>query len=110
YSGELMKNFLALVNVLAVTGLLAWPVGMYATIFMFDAPGSMSNPITILLALSTIFYPAPVIIGNMAFWANKANNSPYELSKMTMLSASGYLVIIISTVLLNVICAGMYGC
>ena len=41
---------------LALVGLLASPVGLFASLFLFDAPGSF-NPIVLALALALWSFP-----------------------------------------------------
>jgi hypothetical protein len=109
-SGAWMRVVLIILNVLFALGLIAWPVALFSSMFFFDAPGSMSNILTIGFTLSVLGYPVPAILGNLAFWANRKKESLSNLMKMTLLSGSGYLSIVIFWYLLGSICDGKFAC
>ena len=105
-----MQIILIILNLIFALGVIAWPVGAFSSMFFFDAPGSMSNPLTIGLAISVLGYPVPAIFGNLAFWANRKHESTINLAKMTLLSSSGYLCILLFFWLLGSICNDKFAC
>lgn len=57
-------------NVVALLGLVAAPLMVLMTGFLFDAPGSVHNPLVWALAASVWSYPFTVGIGGLrALWA-----------------------------------------
>ncbi|GAA5215251.1 hypothetical protein ACFSJ3_12085 [Corallincola platygyrae] len=105
-----MQIILCILNVVFAIGIFAWPLGAFSSIFFFDAPGSMSNPLTIGLAISVLGYPIPAIFGNLAFWANRKKENNLELIKMTLVSGIGYFCVLLSWGLLSLICNGKFAC
>jgi hypothetical protein len=101
---------LTILNFIAALGILAWPLAAFAALFMFDAPGSESNIITIALAFSILIYPAPAIIGNINFWKNYKTEPHSELILYTVTSTFGYILILIFVTLLNTVCSGKFAC
>ncbi len=105
-----MQFILIILNLIFGLGVIAWPLGAFSSIFFFDAPGSTSNILVIGLAISVLGYPVPAILGNLAFWANRKKESVINLTKMTLLSSSGYLSVLIFWFLLGSICNGKLAC
>ena len=105
-----MQVLLIILNLIFGIGVIAWPVGAFSSMFFFDAAGSMSNPLTIGLAISVLGYPVPAIFGNLAFWINRKQETTINLLKMTLLSGSGYFFILLFFWLLGSICNGKFAC
>lgn len=105
-----MKLILIVLNLVFALGILAWPLAAFSSIFFFDAPGSSSNLITVALAISVLGYPIPTILGNVAFWINRKKESLAKLARMTALSGSGYVCILVCWLLLDFVCEGKFAC
>ena len=105
-----MKVVFDLLNGILALGILAWPLAFFSSLFFFDAPGSEDNAITIGLAISVVVYPLPTILGNILYWKKRALSSNIEKLIHTLIGATGYLVVVIFMVLLDVICEGRFAC
>ncbi|MEM8559599.1 MAG: hypothetical protein AAGG50_17400 [Bacteroidota bacterium] len=105
-----MNILLAIVNVLAVLGVLVWPILALSTAMMFDAPGSERNPITQMLALSILTYPIWPIVGNVLFWLKRSSAPTGWLVAFTAVSLLGYALIVGLFVLLDIVCDGNFAC
>lgn len=97
-----MKITLALINVMAGATLFAWPMLCFLTVFLFDAPGSGSDPRILAIATAVLGYPAPVVLGNVLFWRNFRRSAWSVLSKYTVISLLGPVVaVLLAAVLLK---------
>ena len=105
-----MRYTLATLNCIFLLGILAWPFVAFFSIFLFDAPGSTSSPITIGLAVSILAYPAPLLWWNTHFWKKWKTEATTKLAKYTVLSSTGYLFVLLFLTLLDLVCAGKYAC
>ena len=101
---------LTIINLLISLGILAWPILFYMSVFLFDAPGSSSNPITVGLYWSLLWYPVPAVIGITLFFKNRDKGRVKEEIKYTLLGSSGYIAIVVCIILLEVLCDGQTGC
>lgn len=94
---------------LALLGLLASPVGLFASFFLFDAPGSF-NPVVIALALSLWSFPVTAIIGGMnGIGSWRARNLRSALG-WTALAYSSVVLFAIAYWLLETLCDGKFQC
>jgi hypothetical protein len=105
-----MKLIYSLINLILLLSLLIWPLGIFGTMFMFDAPGSERNPITICLAISILAYPIPVLKGNAGFWRNRKEGSLAICKNYTLIGLIGPASILILVALLQVVCGGNFVC
>lgn len=80
---------LAVLNILAGLTVLAWPVLMLGSAFMFDAPGSEEKKLLWAIAYVCQYYPAGPILGNLLFWPNRLEASTSILWFYTVVSYSG---------------------
>lgn len=97
------------INLLIGLSLLVWPLIALTTFFIFDAPGSQENPITILFASSIWLYPIPTIIGLVGYLINWKKKKPKKLLRnFTLISLIGPIAITISVILLEVINDGRF--
>ena len=101
---------MTLINLLFSLGVLAWPILFYMSVFLFDAPGSSSNPINIGLYWSLLLYPVPAIVGIIQFFRVRDKGRIKDEIKYTFFGASGYIAIIVFVVLLEAICNGQTAC
>ncbi len=62
------KIFMCIVNVIFLCTILAWPVALYLSFFLFDAPGSKNNLLLACLACAMVTYPAPILAANILFF------------------------------------------
>ena len=60
---EILKTLMWVCNVIFGLLLLAWPIGVFTSIFFFDAPGSAKNPFVLSMAWSIWMYPVTYLIG-----------------------------------------------
>jgi len=105
-----MKYFLAVINGFLALGIIAWPLAFIWIGFLFDAPGSSDSIITIAIAVSILSYPVPTILGIILFWQDWKSNNTVKLLMYTVVTSLGYLAIIISIMLLNLVCDGRFAC
>lgn len=105
-----MKRLLSLINLLLAATLLAWPLGLFVVLFMFDAPGSASSIVTGALAWSIVAYPVPVVIGNIAYWAKRKNETVEQLRLYTAVTLSGPVLVLIAYLALHFLCGGKFDC
>jgi hypothetical protein len=105
-----MKIAFYIVNILAGLLLLCWPIAAFTSLFLFDAPGSESNPLALGLAFSIFIYPVVVLRGIKGFWKSRNSQDMVILTRYTMLSLSGPLLILLFGMLLNIICGGEFAC
>ena len=105
-----MRLVLACVNVLLALTLLLWPILCLVTVFLFDAPGSDHNPITMALALAMLGYPAPILVGNVGFWRRFKQPGQSSLFKYTAIGLAGPAVLLFLVGALEVFCKGKFAC
>lgn len=105
-----MKGSLAAINLLLGATVLAWPLGLFMTAFLFDAPGSTASVLTWALALSILLYPMPVLAGNVLFWRQRTRASVKRLTAYTALTLSGPLLIPVAYLALDLVCDGRFAC
>ena len=98
------------INKLLLATLALWPFAAFVSIFMFDAPGSESNPITVGLAWSIWLYPIPVLLGSLLFFKYKKLNLHKQMLHSTYLSLSGPTVLVCFILALTVFCQGQFAC
>lgn len=65
----------ATISILALISLLPWLGAAFVSIFLFDAPDSVSKPFILLAFLSIWWHPAAVIIGSIIIFRNKARKA-----------------------------------
>lgn len=74
-------TFLCLgLSALSCLSLLLWPVALYMSVFLFDAPGSMAKIINWVVLILLLSYPAPVVYGTL-----KAANAHKETKTLESL-------------------------
>ena len=101
---------LALVDVLALMGILASPLLFFASILFFDSPGSESNPWMWGMVFGIWSYPVTAGVGGiMGLKAYKAGNAR-RLYWWTLCSTSSAALIAVSFLLLNILCKGQFSC
>jgi hypothetical protein len=94
---------------LALIGLLASPVGLFASMFLFDAPGSF-NPVVIALALGLWSFPVTAAMGGInGIRGWRARNLRSALG-WTALAYSSVLLLAIALWLLEAVCGGKFQC
>ncbi len=98
------------INSILAISLLAWPIGLLGSLFMFDAPGSDTNPITLALALSIFIYPVPVLTGILGYWKNRKEGAIHTLRKYTLVGLLAPTVIVFLVLLLDAFCQGKFAC
>ena len=97
-----MRASLAVLNALAGATLLAWPLLFYASIFLFDAPGSEENPVLVATGYAVWYYPAGPVLGNLLFWENRHEAEVGTLIAYTLISYSGLAALAVLGALLFV--------
>ena len=107
---KFMKKVLLVLNVLLPLSLLAWPIALFLSIFMFDAPGSESNWITLLLAYAIWTYPIGILVGSILYWRNRTVSSISILMFYTMVSLAPPSLVFTFSTLLVIICDGQFAC
>jgi hypothetical protein len=105
-----LKPLLALLQVLAGLSLIPWPLVLLMTVFLFDAPGSDSSPLTVALALAILVYPAPILAGAWGFWKNRGTATNAVLARFTLLSLSSPALLVILIGALEFFCDGQFAC
>lgn len=80
------------------------------SIFMFDAPESESNPLTVALAWSIWLYPIPILIGSIGYWINRKESSLSVSRNYTLISLIGPAAILFILALLVFVCQGQFSC
>ena len=105
-----MRRVLSIINLLLAATLLAWPLGLFIVLFMFDAPGSASSVVTDALAWSIVAYPVPVVAGNMAYWARRKVETVERLRLYTAVTVSGPVLVLVAYLALHFICDGTFDC
>lgn len=90
--------------------LLAWPIAVLLSIFIFDAPGSGSNILTVLIAISVLCYPIPIYFGLEGFWKNRKHNTKVALYKYTAMGLSSPAIFITLLIALELFCDGKFNC
>jgi hypothetical protein len=88
--------------------LLGWPIGLFASIFMYDAP--TASVIPKLLALALLVYPGTVIPGTIMYWKNRSLVPIKQLRKFTLISAIGPSAVLLLVLVLDVVCQGKFVC
>ena len=101
--GNNLKPLLYLVNIFLGLLVIAWPVGFIVVIFMFDAPGSESNFLTLALALSILIYPKLIFYGSGRFFKGRKSDNNATLLKYTLISCTGPCLVILFVVLLDLL-------
>ena len=101
---------LNVLNKLLLGTLVLWPMAAFVSIFMFDAPGSESNPITVGLAWSIWLYPIPVLFGTLLFFKYKKQNLHKQMLYNMYLSLSGPLMVACFILALMIFCQGQFAC
>ncbi|EIF51674.1 hypothetical protein [Sulfurovum sp. AR] len=105
-----MKAILYLLNIMLVLLVVAWPLGIFLSIFMFDAPVSGSNFITLGLAYSLWLYPLTVLYGSYLFFRNQKLATNLVLAKYTLISFVGPCCVLVFSIMLEIICNGKFAC
>jgi hypothetical protein len=108
--GIKLKILLYLLNITLGLLILVWPLGLFASMFMFDAPGSESNFLTVALAMSILLYPLTIFYGSSKFFKERNLKSNTILFKYTLLSFAGPSLVIILSILLGIFCNGKFNC
>ena len=90
-----MKLVFSVLNVISLLSILAWPFMFFGGIFMFDAPGSLGNPIYEMLFFLILVYPVSIILGNILFWKNKDKKTNEVLGSYTIISLLGPFAILV---------------
>ena len=110
YPMKFVTGGLALVNVLALAGILASPFLYFASIFFFDSPASSNNPLLWGMALGIWSYPVTAGLGGvMGLKAWKAGNER-SLFLWTLCSISSLAFLAVCWLLLSVLCNGQFAC
>ena len=105
-----MNRLLSIINLLLAATLLAWPLGLFMVLFMFDAPGSASSVVTDALAWSIVAYPVPVVIGNIAYWVRRKEKTVEQLRFYTAVTLSGPVLVLVAYLALHFLCDGTFDC
>ena len=87
-------TFLALgISGVLAASVLAWPLALYLSVFLFDAPDSTSNPINLLVAALILTYPASTIVGFMV--SKKAHEATQSIKAIAglCLASSNFVVL-----------------
>ena len=105
-----MKTFLLVVNILLALTLLAWPFGVLASAFMFDAPGTEKSVITMMLVFSLVFYPAPILLGVIGFFITRKSALTFLPVIFTLIGLLAPSFVLLSSFLLGVVCGGNFAC
>ena len=101
---------LAVIDVLALVGILASPLLYFASIFLFDNPTPESLPLIYGMALALWSYPVTAGLGGvMGLRAYKARNLRRQLW-WTLCAISSVLLIAVAVLLLNALCDGHFSC
>lgn len=87
----------------------AVPVALFS-MFMFDAPGSDKNPLTIALAASLWSFPVLAAASPLASWIARVAGAA-RVSKLLMAApALSIVAVIASWVALELLCGGSFAC
>ena len=84
----------------------------FMTIFMFDAPGSEKNPITIVLALSLATLPLTLVVGFVAslILRNRPPGAQRTTAALALLPLANGAAFGFAWLLLGAICGGRFAC
>ena len=80
------KTVLIIINILFAASIILWPFALYLSLFMFDAPGSASNPVIQSIWMLLWIYPVGVIVGNTLFWIKLKKSSSKSLIGLTLIN------------------------
>lgn len=107
--GRVLLHACLILCSLALVGLIASPVGLFASLFLFDAPGSL-NPIVIALALALWSFPVTALVGGInGIRSSRAGNLRSALG-WTAFAYSSVVLLGIALWLLEAICDGRFQC
>ena len=90
----MLRLILSIINILLWLSVLAWPMGLLLSGFIYDAPTVQNELYRRGLAISLFLYPVPVLIGTIKFYRNRKSASLWKLIFYTFISVSGPLAIV----------------
>lgn len=105
-----MKKALFGLNIFLGSTLLFWPMMVLSSAMIFDAPGSEDNPLTRLIALWSITYPLPILVGGVGVWFNRKQEKNTRIVIFSLISLLSLGIGIVLFVLLEVFCDGQFAC
>jgi len=68
-------------------------MALFVSLFIFDAPGSETNPVLWALLGSLWLYPIPVLTAVILYWRKRKTIQTGTLKKYALLSLSGPLAV-----------------
>ncbi len=89
-------TFLALgISGVLAASVLAWPLVLYFSVFLFDAPGSISKPINLIIAALMLTYPVTAIVGFLI--SKKAHEATQSIKAVAglCLASSNFVVLLV---------------
>lgn len=87
-------TFLCLgLSVLSCLSIFLWPIAVYMSVFLFDAPNSMAKILNWVVLFLLLSYPAPVVLGTLK--AAKAHKETKTLESLVcpFISYSNFAVL-----------------
>jgi hypothetical protein len=85
--------WIALLNLPPLLGILAWPIAVFLSLFLFDAPGSQYSPLTALLNFAVLSYPFLTLLGASMTATNCRNRRFMRCAASTLITYSGMLAV-----------------
>lgn len=105
-----VKQVILIFNVFLAWSLIAWPLGLFVSMFFFDSPEAESNWIILSLAYSIWAYPIPVLFGAFLYWRGRATSTLRRSIFHTFISFCGPGLILLFSTLLVAVCDGQFAC
>ncbi len=99
-----------MLHIILAISLLAWPLMLFGSLFLFDAPNSMESPLTQFLAATFWLYPVPLIIGFVGFVSTLKQKNTVKSLVFTGIALLSPVSILLAFILLEAICNGKFAC
>ncbi len=87
------KNLLLLLNLIATTSVLAYPVMFTVGVMALDGPDATSNIGNICVASYLWLYPVPILVGAMKAWKSRNDQEISRLARYTLITFLGFVPI-----------------
>lgn len=91
-------------------GLVGWPFIVLMSFMSFDAPGSISSPLTIGLFISVLAYPWLTLLGAKQTYQNVKTKEFRRCFQSLLLTYSGTFTVALMSMAIYVFCAGEFVC
>lgn len=107
---QMKIGFIVVLSLPPLLGLVVWPLVALMSFMLFDAPGSEESPLTIGLAILTVAYPLPTLVGARCTYQNIKANQLSRCWQSVLLTYGGAFAIAIMDVAILVFCGGNLAC